>query len=109
VSRDDISWADIINLTENSHLSRLHRKFPEALQGKRTITLLIPDECQFILSPAFEIHHEGSSLFSVGEFCTYRNAVASYSPWLALARRVPTMGISRNRVNPEVGYIKECA
>ena len=43
-----IGWADIIFLMEKSHLNRLQLKFPEALQGKRTITLLIPDDYEFM-------------------------------------------------------------
>ena len=48
VTEGHIGWADIIFLMEKSHLNRLHRKFPEALQGKRTVVLLIPDEYQFM-------------------------------------------------------------
>jgi len=48
VTEGHIGWADIIFLMEKSHLNRLRRKFPEALQGKRTVTLLIPDEYEFM-------------------------------------------------------------
>ena len=48
VTAGHIGWADIIFLMEKSHLNRLRRKFPEALQGKRTITLLIPDDYEFM-------------------------------------------------------------
>ena len=43
-----LGWADIIFLMEKSHLNRLRRKFPEALQGKQTVTLLIPDDYEFM-------------------------------------------------------------
>jgi predicted protein tyrosine phosphatase len=44
VTEGHIGWADIIFLMEKSHLNRVRLKFPEALQGKQTVTLLIPDE-----------------------------------------------------------------
>jgi predicted protein tyrosine phosphatase len=33
---------------EKSHLNRLRRKFPEALQGKRAVCLQIPDDYEFM-------------------------------------------------------------
>jgi len=48
VTEGHIGWADIIFIMEKSHLNRLRRKFPEALKGKRTVTLLIPDEYEFM-------------------------------------------------------------
>ena len=33
---------------EKSHLNRMRRKFPDALQGKRTITLGIPDDYDYM-------------------------------------------------------------
>ena len=39
---------DLIFCMEKSHLNRLRRKFPEALQGKRVICLHIPDEFEFM-------------------------------------------------------------
>jgi predicted protein tyrosine phosphatase len=33
---------------EKSHVSRLRRKFPEVLQGKRIVCLHIPDEYEFM-------------------------------------------------------------
>jgi predicted protein tyrosine phosphatase len=43
-----IGWADIIFLMEKSHLNRLRLKFGEALQEKRTVTLLIPDDYEYM-------------------------------------------------------------
>jgi len=43
-----IGWADIIFLMEKSHLNRIRLKFPDAFQGKRAITLLIPDDYTFM-------------------------------------------------------------
>ena len=43
-----IGWADVIFIVEESHLNRMRRKFPEALQGKRFITLFIPDDYEFM-------------------------------------------------------------
>jgi len=48
VTEGHIGWADIIFLMEKSHLNRLRRKFPEALQGKQTVTLRIPDEYELM-------------------------------------------------------------
>jgi predicted protein tyrosine phosphatase len=47
VTEGHIGWADIIFVMEKSHLDRIWRKFPEALEGKRTVTLLIPDDYEF--------------------------------------------------------------
>ena len=38
----------MIFVVEKSHLIRMRRKFPEALQGKRVITLFIPDDYEFM-------------------------------------------------------------
>jgi predicted protein tyrosine phosphatase len=48
VTEGQVGWADIIFLMEKSHLNRLRLKFPEALRGKRTVTLLIPDEYEYM-------------------------------------------------------------
>ncbi len=48
VTEGHIGWADIIFLMEKSHLNRLQLKYPEALQDKRTITLHIPDDYEFM-------------------------------------------------------------
>ena len=48
VTEGHLGWADIIFCMEKSHLSRLRRKFPEALQGKTVVCLHIPDEYEFM-------------------------------------------------------------
>lgn len=48
VTEGHIGWADIIFLMEKSHLNRLRLKFPKALEGKRTVTLLIPDDYEYM-------------------------------------------------------------
>ena len=48
VTEGQVGWADIIFVMEKSHLRRLRAKFPEALHGKRTVTLLIPDDYAFM-------------------------------------------------------------
>lgn len=48
VTEGHVGWADIIFVMEKSHLNRLRLKFPEALEGKRTVTLFIPDDYQFM-------------------------------------------------------------
>jgi predicted protein tyrosine phosphatase len=44
VTEGHIGWADIIFPMEKSHLAKLRERFPEALAGKRVITLHIPDD-----------------------------------------------------------------
>ena len=58
VTEGHIGWADIIFLMEKSHLNRLQQKFSEALQGKRTITLLIPDDYTFMQPELIEELHD---------------------------------------------------
>jgi predicted protein tyrosine phosphatase/GNAT superfamily N-acetyltransferase len=48
VTAGHLGWADIIFVMEKSHLDLLRRKFPEALQDKRIVTLRIPDEYRFM-------------------------------------------------------------
>lgn len=48
VTAGHLGWADTIFCMENSHVNRLKRKFPEALQGKRVICLHIPDDYEFM-------------------------------------------------------------
>jgi len=51
VTEGHLGWADIIFVMEKSHLNRLRRKYPEALDDKRVITLFIPDEFEY-MSPS---------------------------------------------------------
>lgn len=48
VTEGHIGWADLIFVMEKSHLARLRRKFPEALEGKHVVTLGIPDDYAFM-------------------------------------------------------------
>lgn len=48
VTEGHIGWADLIFVMEKSHLNRLRRKYPEALEGKRVIALHIPDDYGFM-------------------------------------------------------------
>ena len=48
INEGHIGWADFIFVMERSHRSRLRQKFPVALEGKRVITLHIPDEYEFM-------------------------------------------------------------
>jgi predicted protein tyrosine phosphatase len=48
ITEGHIGWADLIFVMEKSHLQRIRRKFPEALEGKRVITLFIPDDYDFM-------------------------------------------------------------
>src|SRR4051812_36691429 len=44
ITEGHIGWADVIFVMEKSHLARIRQKYPEALRGKRVITLGIPDD-----------------------------------------------------------------
>ena len=48
ITEGHIGWADMIFVMEKSHLERIRRKFPEALEGKRVLTLHIPDDYEFM-------------------------------------------------------------
>jgi predicted protein tyrosine phosphatase len=48
ITEGHLGWADLIFCMEKSHLNRLRRKFPEAMQGKRVVCLHIPDEYNFM-------------------------------------------------------------
>lgn len=48
VNEGHLGWADLIFVMEKRHLALLRRKFPEALIGKKIITLQIPDEFEFM-------------------------------------------------------------
>jgi predicted protein tyrosine phosphatase len=48
ITEGHLGWADIIFVMEKSHLNRLRQKYPEALQGKRIITLHIPDDYELM-------------------------------------------------------------
>jgi predicted protein tyrosine phosphatase len=43
-----VGWADIIFAMEKDHLNKLRMRFPEAMEGKRVVTLHIPDEYTFM-------------------------------------------------------------
>lgn len=44
LSRDQIEWASVIFVMEQTHKNKLRKKHKEALNGKRVICLGIPDE-----------------------------------------------------------------
>jgi predicted protein tyrosine phosphatase len=48
ITAGHIGWADVIFCMEKSHLSRIRRKFPEALAEKTTVCLGIPDDYGFM-------------------------------------------------------------
>lgn len=55
LSSDDLQWADIIFVMENTHLNKLSKKYSHYLRGKRVITLNIPDDYDFMDSELIEI------------------------------------------------------
>ena len=48
VTEGHIGWADVIFVMEKSHLAKLRARFPEALAGKKVVTLHIPDDYDFM-------------------------------------------------------------
>lgn len=48
LSSDDIEWADIIFVMENSHRNKLSKKYRKYVRGKRVICLNIPDDYEFM-------------------------------------------------------------
>lgn len=48
VTEGHLCWADIIFCMEKSHLARIRKKYPEALENKRVVSLHIPDEYEFM-------------------------------------------------------------
>jgi predicted protein tyrosine phosphatase len=48
LSNEAIEWADIIFVMENSHRSKLSKKFQPWLKDKRVICLDIPDEYEYM-------------------------------------------------------------
>ena len=48
ITAGHIGWADLIFVMEKSHLNRIRRKYPDALQGKRVIALHIPDDYEYM-------------------------------------------------------------
>ena len=44
LSREQIEWANVIFVMEQTHKNKLRKKHKEALDGKRVICLGIPDE-----------------------------------------------------------------
>lgn len=55
LSPEQIHWADIILVMENSHKNRLNRKYKEHLAGKRVVVLNIPDDYDYMDSELIEI------------------------------------------------------
>jgi len=55
LSPEQLHWADIILVMENSHKNRLNRKYKEHLSGKRVVVLNIPDEYDYMDSELIEI------------------------------------------------------
>ena len=55
LSSDDIKWADVIFVMENTHRNKLSKKFSSYLKSKRVICLNIPDEYEFMDSELIDI------------------------------------------------------
>ena len=55
LSSDDLEWADIIFVMENSHRNKLSKKYGNFIRGKRVITLDIPDDYEFMDSELVQI------------------------------------------------------
>ena len=48
VTEGHVGWADIVFVMEKSHLAKLRARFPETMDGKRVVTLHIPDDYEFM-------------------------------------------------------------
>lgn len=48
VTEGHIGWADVIFVMQKSHLAKLRARFPKALDGKKIVTLHIPDDYEFM-------------------------------------------------------------
>lgn len=48
LSQEQIEWADLILVMENSQRSKLNQKFKSALAGKRIAVLNIPDNYTYM-------------------------------------------------------------
>jgi len=43
-----LGWADLVVCMEKSHLQRLRQRYPEAMAGKRVVTLHLRDEFEYM-------------------------------------------------------------
>ena len=48
LSSDDLQWADIIFVMENTHQNKLSKKYSQFIRGKRVVCLNIPDDYGFM-------------------------------------------------------------
>lgn len=48
VTEGHLRWADTIFCMEKSHLHRIRKKYPEALEGKPIVCLHIPDDYEYM-------------------------------------------------------------
>ncbi len=48
IKAGDVDWADLICVMEEKHLARLRAEFRNALKGKETCVLDIPDEYRYM-------------------------------------------------------------
>ena len=68
VTEGHLGWADVIFVMEKSHVGRLRRKYPEAMAGKEVVTLLIPDEYEFMQTELIdELRARVSAYIDLGE------------------------------------------
>jgi hypothetical protein len=54
-SPEQLHWADIILMMENSHKNRLNRKYKAHLSGKQVVVLNIPDDYEYMDSELIAI------------------------------------------------------
>ena len=68
ITEGHIGWADLIFVMEKSHLHRLRRKFPAALDGKRVVALHIRDDSKFMHPDLLdELHAKLAPFIDFGE------------------------------------------
>jgi predicted protein tyrosine phosphatase len=58
VTAGHIGWADVIFVMEKRHRERLRRKFRAETEGKRVITLFVPDEFEPMAPELIELLQE---------------------------------------------------
>jgi len=48
LSKEQVEWADVIFVMEQTHKNRLRKKFKSMISGKRLICLGIPDDYEYM-------------------------------------------------------------
>ncbi len=60
---EDVEWADIIFVMEQTHKRKLRKKFRESLKSQKLICLGIPDEYEYMQPELIEIFQQNVPQF----------------------------------------------